>query len=110
MKKLFVLPLLLLTSCSITAVPVTVKFPEAPATLQEKCADLKQATEGMSLTEFTKVVKDTQVVREKGKTITQYVDREVVKYDNKCELPNEVIRAHNAAATMDASKLDGDKK
>lgn len=56
MKKLLVLPLLLLTSCSITAVPVTVKFPEAPATLQEKCADLKQATEGMSLTEFTKVV------------------------------------------------------
>ena len=56
MKKLLVLPLLLLAGCSITAVPVAPKFPEAPATLQEKCADLKQATEGMSLTEFTKVV------------------------------------------------------
>lgn len=56
MKKLLVLPLLLLSGCGITAVPLAPKFPEAPATLQEKCADLKQATEGMSLTEFTKVV------------------------------------------------------
>ncbi len=56
MKKLVVLPLFLLAGCSITAVPVTPKFPEAPATLQEKCAELKEATEGMSLTEFTKVV------------------------------------------------------
>lgn len=51
-----ILPLFLLAGCAIHAVPVAPKFPEAPATLQEKCADLKEATEGMSLTEFTKVV------------------------------------------------------
>lgn len=56
MKKLMILPLFLLAGCAIHAVPVAPKFPEAPATLQEKCADLKEATEGMSLTEFTKVV------------------------------------------------------
>ena len=56
MKKLLVLPLFLLAGCSITAKPVTAKFPEAPATLQEKCAKLQEATEGMTLSEFTKVV------------------------------------------------------
>ena len=62
MKKLLVLPLFLLSGCSITAVPVTAKFPEAPATLLEKCADLKEATEGMSLTEFTKTVVENYVL------------------------------------------------
>lgn len=62
MKKLLVLPLFLLAGCGITAVPVTAKFPEAPATLQEKCADLKEATEGMSLTEFTKTVVENYVL------------------------------------------------
>jgi uncharacterized protein YacL len=47
-----------------------------------------------------KIVTDTQVIREKGKTITEYVDREIVKYDNFCELPAEVINAHNMAATL----------
>lgn len=62
MKKLIVLPLFILAGCSITAVPVTPKFPEAPATLQEKCAQLKEATEGMSLTEFTKVVVENYIL------------------------------------------------
>jgi hypothetical protein len=57
-----------------------------------------------------KIVKDTQVIHEKGKTITQYIDREIIKYDDKCNLPVEVIRAHNAAATLDSGKLDGEKK
>lgn len=62
MKKLIILPLFVLAGCSITAVPVSPKFPEAPATLQEKCAELKEATEGMSLTEFTKTVVENYVL------------------------------------------------
>jgi hypothetical protein len=50
------LSLFALTGCSITAVPVTLKFPEAPATLLEKCAALKEVHERASLTEFTKIV------------------------------------------------------
>ena len=57
-----------------------------------------------------KIVKDKEIIRLKGKTITEYIDREVSKYDNKCEIPSEVINAHNAAATMDVSKLDGEPK
>lgn len=55
MKQLGFAFLFLLTGC-VHAVPVAPKFPEAPATLQEKCAQLKEATEGMTLSEFTKVV------------------------------------------------------
>lgn len=56
MKKLLILPLVLLSGCAVHVEPVTAKFPEAPATLQEKCIELQEATEGMSLSEFTKVV------------------------------------------------------
>lgn len=83
---------------------------KAVAELQSKL-DKAEAKSAVTNTEIVeKIVKDTEVIHEKGKTVTQYVDREVVKYDNKCELPNEVIKAHNAAATLDTSKLDGDKK
>jgi hypothetical protein len=59
-----------------------------------------------------KIVTDTQIIREKGKTITEYVDREIVKYDNFCELPAEVINAHNMAATLkiDEGSTEGEPK
>lgn len=46
----------------------------------------------------------TKIIREKGLIIKQYVDREVAKYDNTCAIPNEVVRAHNAAAQNEAIK------
>ena len=52
----------------------------------------------------TKVVTKTQVIRTRGETITKYIDREIVKYDEKfakggvCEIPQEFIQAHNSAA------------
>jgi hypothetical protein len=39
----------------------------------------------------------TQLV-EKQRIIKQYIDREIVKYDNTCNIPNEFIEAHNKAA------------
>ena len=56
MKKLMLLPLVLLSGCAIHAVPLTPKFPEAPATLQEKCESLKESAEGVSISMFTKTV------------------------------------------------------
>lgn len=52
----------------------------------------------------TKVVTKTQLVRTRGETIVKYVDREIVRYDEKfarggiCEIPQEFIKAHNDAA------------
>ena len=56
MKKLVIVSSLLLAGCAVHVEPVTAKFPEAPATLKEQCAELQEATEGMTLSEFTNVV------------------------------------------------------
>ena len=71
-------------------------------------AEAQSAKETIKIVE--KVVVQEKIVRQRGQDIVTYVDREVVKYENRCPLPSEVIRAHNAAATMDTSKLEGDKK
>jgi hypothetical protein len=52
----------------------------------------------------TKIVTKTQIVKERGQNIIQYVDKEIVKFDTKflpggeCEIPKEFIHAHNKAA------------
>lgn len=50
----------------------------------------------------TKVIKEVltrrEVIKEKGEDIIKYIDREVVKYDNTCPIPESVIKAHNASA------------
>lgn len=45
-----------------------------------------------------KVVVKEKVIRERGQNIIQYVDREIVKYDTKCEIPPPFVEAHNRAA------------
>jgi hypothetical protein len=45
-----------------------------------------------------KVVTKTMLVKEKSKDTVQFIDREVVKYDNVCVIPKEVVQAHNQAA------------
>lgn len=82
----------------------------AVAKLEKKLAEAEAKSAQTNTEIVEKIVKDTEVIRLKGKTITEYVDREIIKYDNKCELPKEVIDAHNAAATMDLSKLEGEEK
>ena len=62
MKKLRLLPLVLLSGCAITAVPVAPKFPEAPATLLQKCEALKEVAEDASLTDFTKIVVENYIL------------------------------------------------
>ena len=54
----------------------------------------------------TKVVTKTQVIKQRGEDIIQYIDKEIVKYDTKflpggiCEIPKEFIEAHNKAAEV----------
>jgi len=73
------------------------KVKEVEAKLAE--AEAQAAKENVKIVE--KVVVQTQVVREKGKDIVQFVDREVVKYDNKCEIPVPFVESHNKAAQRD---------
>jgi hypothetical protein len=54
----------------------------------------------------TKVITKTQVIREKAQARTQYIEREVAKYDAKCEIPDEAMRALNAAVKNEEVKED----
>lgn len=61
-----------------------------------------------------KVVVKTQVVKEKANEIVRYIDRdvvkreEVVKYIERCELPQDIIDAHNKAVD-ELNKSSGGK-
>jgi hypothetical protein len=52
----------------------------------------------------TRVVTKIQIVKVRGEDQIKYIDREIVRYDEKfarggiCEIPQEFIKAHNAAA------------
>ena len=52
----------------------------------------------------TKVVKQIQVIRERGDTITKYIDREIVrdqeviKFIENCQIPDVIVDTHNEAA------------
>jgi len=59
-------------------------------------AEAEGAKENIKIVE--KVVVQQKIVRERGQNIVQYVDREVVKYDTKCEIPKPFVDAHNRAA------------
>lgn len=70
------------------------KVKEVEAKLAE--AEARGAVETVKIVE--KVVVQQKVIKEKGKDIVQYVDREVVKFDNKCEIPPAFVDVHNKAA------------
>ena len=47
----------------------------------------------------SKVESAKQKIVQKQVVVKQYIDREVVKYDNSCVIPKEFIEIHNKAAT-----------
>lgn len=59
-------------------------------------AEAQSAQENTKIVE--KVVKKTEVIKQRGADIVKYVDREVVKYNNQCVIPKEFVKAHNDAA------------
>ena len=66
--------------------------------LEVQLAQAQAESEKENVKIVEKVVTKTQVVKQRGSDIVQYVDREVVKYDSKCIIPKEFIEAHNRAA------------
>jgi energy-coupling factor transporter transmembrane protein EcfT len=77
---------------------------ERVAEVEAKVAAAEAASKEENVKIVTKVVTKTQVIRTRGETITKYIDREIVRYDEKfarggmCEIPQEFIKAHNSAA------------
>jgi hypothetical protein len=79
---------------------------ERVAEVEAKVAAAEAQSKEANTKIVTKVVTKTQVIRTRGETITKYIDREIVKYDEKfapggqCEIPREFIKALNDAAEV----------
>lgn len=79
------------------------------AELEKKLAEANAQSQEKNTEIVTKVAKDTRVIRQKGDDIIKYVDREIVKYDNQCVIPEDVIKAYNEAATLGTSSVKEEK-
>jgi hypothetical protein len=80
--------------------------------LESKLAVAEEKSKTANVVVEEKIVTKTQIVKQKGKDIIQYVDREVVKnndvikYVENCPVPKAIIDAHNQAVKMN----QGEKK
>lgn len=68
------------------------------AELEQQVQQAQVKSEQIDVQTVTKYVNRTKVIREKGEQIVQIIDREVVKYNDVCKLPGDVIKLHNDAA------------
>jgi membrane protein implicated in regulation of membrane protease activity len=79
---------------------------ERVAELQARVAQAEAQSTTANTVVQEKIVEKTKVVRERGRDIVKYVDREVVKkeeiikYIEQCPVPKEIIDLHNAATEL----------
>lgn len=72
--------------------------------VEAKVAEAEKKSQETNVEVVTKFVTRTQVVREKGRVIVNYIDREVVKnqevirFVENCPIPEVIVNTHNAAA------------
>jgi uncharacterized coiled-coil protein SlyX len=66
--------------------------------LETKVAEAETKSANLNTNIVEKTVFKTQTVRERAQDTIKYVDREIVKYDATCVIPQEFIQAHNRAA------------
>ncbi len=71
---------------------------ERVAEMEQKvaAAEVKSVEENVKI--VTKIVKKIEIVRTRGEDIIKYVDKEVVKYNDRCEIPDEFVKVLNDAA------------
>ena len=81
--------------------------------VEAKVAEAEKKSQETNVEVVTKFVTRTQVVREKGRVIVNYIDREVVKnqevirFVENCPIPEVIVNTHNAAAVNQPA---GEKK
>jgi hypothetical protein len=75
---------------------------ERVAAVEARLAEAEKASTVANTKIDSRAQQRTAQVRERTQLIRQYVDREVVKYDNQCAVPEPFVRAHNNAAEAPA--------
>ena len=68
------------------------------AKLEKEFAESQVQAEKVNTEVITKYVTKREVVYQKAEEQIRYIDREIVKYNDICKLPSEVIKIHNEAA------------
>ena len=67
------------------------------AKLQQTIDNLAIQAEKKNVQIVTEYVVKKQIVHDKANEVIKYVDKEIVKYDNQCKIPQEFIKALNDA-------------
>lgn len=75
------------------------------AEMEQKVKEAEERANNKNVEIQERVVEKTKVIREKGKTQIEYVDRvitqdkEIIRYIEQCPVPKVIIDEHNKAAT-----------
>lgn len=67
--------------------------------LELKLAKAEIASTKVNTQIQTRLITQTNTIRERGNDTIQFIDREITKYDTTCVIPTEFISAHNKVAT-----------
>jgi hypothetical protein len=77
---------------------VETEWRERVAAVEARLAEAEKASANANTQIDTRSQKKTTEIRQRMTYIRQYVDREVVQYNDQCVIPEPFIRAHNDAA------------
>jgi hypothetical protein len=76
------------------------RWQAAAQELQAKVDVLQAQSQQVNEVVKEKLITKIQVVKQQGKTVVEYIDREVVKHNPTCVIPPEFVRAHNSASEV----------
>ena len=77
---------------------VETEWRERVAAVEARLAEAEKASAEANSQIDTRVQKQVTSIRQRMTYVRQYVDREVVRYNDQCVIPEPFIRAHNDAA------------
>ena len=77
---------------------VEAEWRERVVEVEARLALAQKASADANVVIESKSQKQTTEIRQRTTYIKQYVDREVVRYDTACTIPEPFVRAHNMAA------------
>ena len=77
---------------------VETEWRERVAAVEARLAVAEKASADANSQIDTRVQKQVTSIRQRMTYVKQYVDREVVRYNDQCAIPQPFINAHNAAA------------
>jgi ElaB/YqjD/DUF883 family membrane-anchored ribosome-binding protein len=81
---------------------VETEWRERVAEVEARLAQAEKASAEANKSIETKTQQRVTQIRQRMTYTRQYIDREVVRYNDQCQIPEPFIRAHNSAAETPA--------